>query len=237
MKDFAIIIKKNNYENNIVNNNTFYIKSILYYGLNICEDNILFLDFSTNIEDYYYNIVCIKEYSYNLLPIPKRTLYVYIDNSKDDLLENTYSSYYFYCILELFSSQNIFVQYAGILIYDEPILQYYLCYNIDNITVELSDVYHEFSTAIVIVDNYNINDMVLNLIDFDNKDIDFFTFILHNVKCTMYSNILISKNNYIYKININDELSIFYNNDNPITKNLLMNIYELDNKNKESLLT
>jgi hypothetical protein len=39
MKDFAIIIKKNNYENNIVNNNTFYIKSILYYGLNIYEDN------------------------------------------------------------------------------------------------------------------------------------------------------------------------------------------------------
>jgi hypothetical protein len=234
MKDFAIIIKKNNYDNNMVKDNIFYIKSILYYGLDICENNILFLDFSNNIEDYYHNVVCIKEYAYNLITIPKRTIYVYIDNSNDDLLENTYSSYYFYTVLELFISQHIFVQYAGIIIYDEPIFRYYLNYNIDNITVELADLYYEFNTSIIIIDNYNFKDMILNLIDFEINDIDFFIFILHNVKCTMYSNKLISKNNYIYKSNYSEETSIFLYKNTTLTKNFLNSIYELNNDMMES---
>ena len=206
MNDFAIIIKKNIYENTLIKDNIFYIKSILYYGLNICENNILFLDFSNNIEDYYHNIVCIKDYAYNLVIIPKRTIYVYIDNSQDDILDNTYSSYYFYSILELFISKNIFIQYANVILFNEPIFRYYLSYNINNITVELSDIYHEFDTSVVIVDNYDINNMILNLIEFDDNDIDFFSFILNNVKCTIYSNILFSKNNYIYKRNLNFQI-------------------------------
>ena len=212
------------------------MKSILYYGLCIDENNILFLDFSNNIEDYYHNVVCIKDYAYNLITIPKRTIYVYIDNDNDDILDNTYSSYYFYSVLELFISKNIFIQYASIILFEEPIFRYYLSYNIDNITVELSDIYHEFNTSIVIVDNYNINNMVLNLIEFDENDVDFFTFILHNIKCTMYSNMLISKNNYIYKINVNDEMSIFRYKYNLITNNFLNSIYELNNNIDEPKL-
>ena len=233
MKDFAIIIKKNNYEKSIIKDNIFYIKSILYYGLNIDDNNILFLNFSYNIEDYYENVVFIKEYAYNLITIPKRTVYVYIDNTEDDLLENTYDSYYFYSILELFYSKAIFIQYAGIILYDKPIFKYYLSNNINNITVELSDVYHEFNTSIVIIDNYKINDMVLNLIEIIDNDVDFFKFILNNIKCTMYSNVLISKNNYIYKINLSEEISIFKYQSNSLITNFLKSIYELNKDIKE----
>ena len=233
MKDFAIIIKKNNYEKSIIKDNIFYIKSILYYGLNIDDNNILFLNFSYNIEDYYENVVFIKEYAYNLITIPKRTVYVYIDNTEDDLLENTYDSYYFYSILELFYSKAIFIQYAGIILYDKPIFKYYLSNNINNITVELSDVYHEFNTSIVIIDNYKINDMVLNLIEINDNDVDFFKFILNNIKCTMYSNVLISKNNYIYKINLSEEISIFKYQSNSLITNFLKSIYELNKDIKE----
>ena len=229
MKDFAIIIKKNNYTNSLMNDNTFYIKSILHYGLNIAENNILFLEFSDNIEDYFHNVVCIKEYAYSLITVPKRTIFLYIDNSEDYILDNTYTSYYFYSILELFISTNIFIQYASVIIYDDPIFRYYLSYNIRNITVELSDIYHEFQSSIVIIDNYNINDMVLNLIEFEHFDIDFFSFIINNIKCTIYSNILISKKNYIYKITNGDEMSILKYKNNLLTKNYLKSIYELSN--------
>ena len=100
MKDFAIIIKKNNIKFDTKKDYNFYLKSILYYGLSICENNILFLDLSNSIEDFYYNIVCIKEFALSILTISKRNLYIYIDNSDDDLLENTYSSYYFYTVLD-----------------------------------------------------------------------------------------------------------------------------------------
>jgi len=233
MKDFAIIIKKNNYEKFIIKDNMFYIKSILYYGLNIDDNNILFLNFSYNIEDYYENVVFIKEYAFNLITIPKRTVYVYIDNTEDDLLENTYDSYYFYSILELFCSKVIFIQYAGIILYDKPIFKYYLSNNINNITVELSDVYDEFNTSFVIIDNYKINDMVLNLIEINDNDVDFFNFILNNIKCTMYSNVLISKNNYIYKINLSEEISIFKYQSNSLKTNFLKSIYELNKDIKE----
>jgi hypothetical protein len=229
MKDFAIIIKKNNYTNLIGKDGAFYIKSILHYGINIPENNVLFLEFSNNIEDYFHNVVCIKDYAYSLITVPKRTIYLYIDNSEDDILDNTYTSYYFYSILDLFISKNIFIQYANVIIYDEPIFRYYLSYNIHNITVELSDIYHEFQTSVVIIDNYSINDMVLNLIEFEDNDIDFFSFIINNVKCTIYSNIPISKNNYIYKMNIGEEMSIFKYKNNLLTKNFLKSMYELTN--------
>jgi hypothetical protein len=229
MKDFAIIIKKNNYTNLIGKDSAFYIKSILHYGINIPENNVLFLEFSNNIEDYFHNVVCIKDYAYSLITVPKRTIYLYIDNSEDDILDNTYTSYYFYSILDLFISKNIFIQYANVIIYDEPIFRYYLSYNIHNITVELSDIYHEFQTSVVIIDNYSINDMVLNLIEFEDNDIDFFSFIINNVKCTIYSNIPISKNNYIYKMNIGEEMSIFKYKNNLLTKNFLKSMYELTN--------
>jgi hypothetical protein len=229
MKDFAIIIKKNNYTNLIGKDSAFYIKSILHYGINIPENNVLFLEFSNNIEDYFHNVVCIKDYAYSLITVPKRTIYLYIDNSEDDILDNTYTSYYFYSILDLFISKNIFIQYANVIIYDDPIFRYYLSYNIHNITVELSDIYHEFQTSVVIIDNYSINDMVLNLIEFEDNDIDFFSFIINNVKCTIYSNIPISKNNYIYKMNIGEEMSIFKYKNNLLTKNFLKSMYELTN--------
>ena len=232
MKDFAIIIKKNNYEKSIIKDNIFYIKSILYYGLNIDENNVLFLNFSYNIEDYYANIVFIKEYAYNVMTIPKKSVYVYIDNSEDDLLEDTYDSYYFYSILELFYSKAIFIQYAGIILYDKPIFKYYLSNYINNIRVELSDVRDEFNTTFVIVDNYKINDMVLNLIEMNDNGMDFFNFILNNIKCTMYSNVLISKNNYIFKNDIGEEISIFKYHSNLLITNFLKSIYELNNDDR-----
>ena len=78
MKDFCIIIKKNNYDNPLLKDNVFYIKSVLNYALNITENNILLLDYSLNTEEYYHNISCIKDYAYSLVSISKRTLYVYI---------------------------------------------------------------------------------------------------------------------------------------------------------------
>lgn len=230
MKDFAIIIKKNNIKFDTKKDYNFYLKSILYYGLSICENNILFLDLSNSIEDFYYNIVCIKEFALSILTISKRNLYIYIDNSDDDLLENTYSSYYFYTVLELFICKTIFIQYADIIIYEEPIFKYYLNYNIKSINVEISETYHNFNSSFIIVDNYNIDDLILNIIDLSDVDLDFFSFILNNIKCTIYSNILISKNSYLYKRIFNEDLCIFKCDNNPLIKNYLYSIYKLNNE-------
>lgn len=233
MKDFAIIIKKNNNNEHYKKDNNFFIKSILYYGLNISENNILFLDFTNTIDNFYDNIVFIKEYANSLENISKKTLYIYIDNSEVDLLENTYCSYYFYSILELFMSKMIFIQYAGIILFDEPIFKYYLSYNIKRITAELSDKYEEFNSSIIVFDNFKMNDMVLNIIDFTEINLDFFSFILNNVKTSIYSNILITKNCYLFKNYINDDICIFINHSNYLIKNYLYSIYELHNNSIE----
>jgi hypothetical protein len=56
---------------------------------------------------------------------------------------------------------------------------------------------------------------------------------LNNIKCTMYSNVLISKNKYIYKINLTEDVSIFKYQSNSLLTNFLTSIYELNNEIKE----
>ena len=243
MKDFCIIIKKNNYDNPLLKDNVFYIKSVLNYALNITENNILLLDYSLNIEEYYHNISCIKDYAYSLVSISKRTLYVYIDNNHSDIIYDTYASVYFYSILEIFISKNIFIQYAGIITYLNPIFKYYLTYSIENITVELSEVDNEFNTSILVIDNFTINDMVLNLIEFDD-DVDFFSFILNNVKSTIYSNILITTKSFLFQQLLNkdipedngecvsEQITVFRYNKYSAIRNFLLSIYEINNEIK-----
>jgi hypothetical protein len=242
MKDICIIIKKNNYDNPVLKDNIFYIKSVLNYALNITENNILLLDYSLNIEEYYHNISCIKDYAYSLVSISKRTLYVYIDNNHSDMIHDTYASLYFYSILQIFISTNIFIQYAGIITYLNPIFKYYLTYNIENITVELSEVDNEFNTSILVIDNFTINDMVLNLIEFYDDDVDFFSFILNNVKCTIYSNLLITTQSFLFQHLVNkdmpddisecrcEQITVFRYNKYSAIKNFLLSIYEINNE-------
>ena len=227
MYDIAVIIKKN-IEVSIIDNRNFYIKSILNYGLNIFENHILILEYSDNIQCFYCNIDRISDYLLNT-PIAKRTLYIYIENEYNDILDDTYMSTYFYTVLDMYDIKNIFIQYAKALIFREPIFKYKIYSNTDNITVDVSENNLDFIHPIIIIDNLNIDSLLLNIIDFIDGDIDFFSFILNNIACIVHSSIPITQITYIFKKNIlNNDFSIFKCDRNLIVKNCLESIYELN---------
>lgn len=227
MYDIAVIIKKN-IEVSIINNRNFYIKSILNYGLNIFENHILILEYSTDIQCFYNNIDIISDYLLNTT-MDKRTLYIYIENQSSDILDDTYISTYFYTVLHMFNIKNIFIQYAKALIFREPIFKYKIYSNTNIITVDVSKNNLDFICPMIIIDNLSIDSLLLNIIDFIDADIDFFSFILNNITCIVYSSIPITQNTYIFKKDIlNNHFTIFKCDRNLIVKNCLESIYELN---------
>jgi hypothetical protein len=81
----------------------------------------------------------------------------------------------------------------------------------------------------IIIDNLSIDSLLLNIIDFIDADIDFFSFVLNNITCIVYSSIPITQNTYIFKKHIlNNHFTIFKCDRNLIVKNCLESIYELN---------
>lgn len=231
MNNIAIFIKnKNSHINDLDRDEN--IKTMLYYGLDVRHEDIYFYDYYYNdLETYYYNLDAINELQVIYRDIDIHTVYIYVENGPNDLLDNTYASIYFYKMFDDFNTANLFFQYAGALAFNLPILKTHVSYDNDNIIVDTMDVDIGLISSVFIIDNLLLDDMLLNLLEFDEDPIDLFSFIINNQSINIYANKFIGNSTYIFdKPDSKYRHGIFHSDRNILIRRILYSIYSLTPK-------